>query len=127
MTGALKRAGSVKPRGAPGRKGKGEMGNEGLRSLSVGASLKNAGCGGSRRGSVQTQHWRGVDSNLGFRDPLLSPTARPWSRRLLRRGAGFRVDTLVQIDAAHLVSVCGVSGVIVYSIRRFSSLSPRIQ
>jgi hypothetical protein len=37
----------------------------------------------------------------------------------VRRGAGFRVDTLVQIDAAHLVSVCGVSGVIVYSIRLF--------
>jgi hypothetical protein len=35
----------------------------------------------------------------------------------VRRGAGFRVDTLVQIDAAHLVPVCGVSGVIVYFIR----------
>jgi hypothetical protein len=58
-----------------------------------------------------------VDSNFGFREALLSPTARPWSRRLVRRGAGFRVDTLVQIDAAHLVPVCGVSGVIVYSIR----------
>ena len=33
----------------------------------------------------QTLCWRGVDSNFRFRDALSSPTARPWSRRLIRR------------------------------------------
>jgi len=32
-----------------------------------------------------TLRWRGVDSNFRFRDALSSPTARPWSRRLIRR------------------------------------------
>src|SRR6516164_10199942 len=32
-------------------------------SDAIGASPKNAGCGGSRRGSVQTQHWKKVYSN----------------------------------------------------------------
>jgi acetyl esterase/lipase len=35
--------------------------------------------------SSQTLRWRGVDSNFRFRDALSSPTARPWSRRLIRR------------------------------------------
>ena len=34
---------------------------------------------------TQTLRWRGVDSNFRFRDALSSPTARPWSRRLIRR------------------------------------------
>ena len=34
---------------------------------------------------VPTLRWRGVDSNFRFRDALSSPTARPWSRRLIRR------------------------------------------
>jgi len=41
------------------------------------------------------------------------------SKGAIQYGAGFRVDTLVQIDAAHFVPMCGVSGVIVYSIRLF--------
>ena len=32
-----------------------------------------------------TRRWREVDSNFRFRDALSSPTARPWSRRLIRR------------------------------------------
>src|ERR1700731_2637030 len=35
--------------------------------------------------SLLTRRWRGVDSNFRFRDALSSPTARPWSRRLIRR------------------------------------------
>ncbi|HJY52210.1 MAG TPA: hypothetical protein VJ349_26735 [Stellaceae bacterium] len=38
-----------------------------------------------RKGSQPTLRWRGVDSNFRFRDALSSPTARPWSRRLIRR------------------------------------------
>ena len=40
-----------------------------------------------RRGTdgLSTHRWRGVDSNFRFRDALSSPTARPWSRRLIRR------------------------------------------
>ena len=33
---------------------------------------------------TMTRRWRGVDSNFRFRDALSSPTARPWSRRLIR-------------------------------------------
>jgi|SRR6516164_8354329 hypothetical protein len=74
-----------------------------------------------------THRWRGVDSNFGFREALLSPTARPWSRRLVRAGAGFRVDTLVQIDATHFgAGARRQRGDRVFH-RRFSSLSPRIQ
>jgi hypothetical protein len=36
-------------------------------------------------GSQLTPWRRGVDSNFRFRDALSSPTARPWSRRLIRR------------------------------------------
>ena len=35
--------------------------------------------------SNEASRWRGVDSNFRFRDALSSPTARPWSRRLIRR------------------------------------------
>jgi NAD(P)-dependent dehydrogenase (short-subunit alcohol dehydrogenase family) len=35
--------------------------------------------------SSQTLRWREVDSNFRFRDALSSPTACPWSRRLIRR------------------------------------------
>jgi len=32
-----------------------------------------------------TRRWREMASNFRFRDALSSPTARPWSRRLIRR------------------------------------------
>jgi hypothetical protein len=38
-----------------------------------------------RTESLLTLRWRGVDSNFRFRDALSSPTARHWSRRLIRR------------------------------------------
>jgi hypothetical protein len=39
----------------------------------------------AKSGKRRTVCWRGVDSNFRFRDALSSPTARPWSRRLIRR------------------------------------------
>ena len=67
---------------------------------------------------VQMQRFKSTSGFSTCTPPSTTPSIFA-SKGAIQCGAGFRVDTLVQIDAAHFVPVCGVSGVIVYSIRLF--------